>query len=396
MTDSNNHGMTDRRTYLKTAAVGTIGGLAGCTGAFGGSQWQRQLSVVTPETGPIGFIGNGIIQGAKVALDEVNQESDREDISISVADSAGQVEQARSAVQGAIDEGAVGITGPISSDVTIALRNLLEEEEVPQLTPQAGNPSITEPGTDFSFRFPGDEEQKEFGTMQFLAEQDVSSLAIIAADYSYPRTTVEFAKEFAPQFDISIEHEAFVPLGTDNFKPVLNEIDDQDVDAMFLPYPGANGVTLIQQIREEGLFENNVILGDYGYGSTPYVNALQEDIQNVNNWGADLTSDKSQDVISRIEDRFDTRAGIYHVEGYDSMKMMANAVNNAESLDPVAVRDALRDTSYEAASGWTVEFGEHGHCTTYRLIVNQWEQSGDGFVNARRFRSDTIPPNPSR
>lgn len=396
MFGNNERAMVSRRAYLKTAGVGTLAGVTGCTGAFAGSKWERYIGIATPKTGPLGFIGNGVVQGAKVGLEEINQASDAEDIKISVTDTATQVEQARSAVQDAIDDGAVGITGPISSDVTVALRNLLEEEEVPQLTPIAGNPDITQSGTNFSFRLPGDEEQKEFGTLQFLAEQDVSSVAIIAADFSYPRTTVEFFKKFAPSFDISIEHVSFVPLGTDNFKPVLNKFSDDDVDALFLPYPGANGVTLIQQIREAGLYKNNVVLGDYGYGSIPYMNALSGDILNLNNWGADLTSDQSKRVVEKIQNQFDTKIGIYHLLGYDSMKILGNAVNQAESLDPVAVRDTLRNITYDAASGWKVKFGENGHCTTYQLIVNQWEQSGGDLINARRFRSDVIPPSPSK
>lgn len=396
MVANNERGNVSRRTYLRTAGAGALAGVAGCTGAFGGTNYKRYVGIATPQSGPLGFIGNGVVQGAKVGLDEINQSSDAEDITISVADTATKVEQARSVVQDAIDDGAVGITGPISSDVTMALRKLLEEDKVPQLTPIAGNPEITQPGTDYSFRLPGDEEQKEFGTLQFLSEQDVSSVAIIAADFSYPRTTVKFFKKYAPDFDIDVAHVSFVPLGTDNFKPELNKFSDEDIDALFLPYPGANGVTLIQQIRAAGLFENNVVLGDYGYGSIPYRKALGEDILNVNNWGADLTSKQSKQVVSKIQNRFDTEVGIYHLLGYDSMKIMGKAINNASSLDPVAVRDALQKTSYDAASGWKVTFGEHGHCKTYQLIVNQWEQSGGNIVNARRFRSDVIPPSPSK
>lgn len=388
--------MIKRRDYLTAAgaiSVGTLSGLAGCAG---GSDWNREIGVVTPQSGPFGFIGEGIIQGAQVAIDEVNQNSDAEDISLSIADSEGSVEPARNAVQNAIEDGSVGITGTISSDVTLSVRQLLEEEEVPQVTPIAGNPEITQPGTNFSFRLPGDEEQKEFGTLQFLNENDVSSIAVIGADFSYPQTTVEFLREYAPEFDIEVNSVSFVPLGTDNFRPELNNIDDETVDALFLPYPGANGVTLIQQIREAGMFEDNIVLGDYGYGSLPYRQALGEDIIDVNNWGADLTNEKSQDVISRVRDRFDTDVAIYHLLGYDSIMVLGSAINNAESVDPISVRDSIRETEYDAASGWTVTFDEDGHCDTYRLIVNQWEDQDGQLVNARRFRSDVIPASPSR
>lgn len=385
----------NRRKYLQTAgAVGTglLTGLAGCAGS--GGEWERTIAINTPQTGPIGFIGESIIQGSEVAIEEFNQQNDGEDISLTIADTAGEVEEARSVTQEAIEDGAVAITGTISSDVAVSIRELLESEEVPHLTPIAGEPAITQDGTDFSFRLPGSETQKEFGMLQFFEEQGVEDVAIIGADYSYPRTTVEEFERFAPDFGISIESASFVPLGTDNFRPEL-DFNNEDVDAIFLPYPGANGVTLIQQIREEGLFEDNIIVGDYGYGSVPYLSALQEDIVGVNNWGADLTSDRSQQVVSAVDGQFDTRAAIYHLLGYDSVMTIARSISQADSLDPVAVRDMMREIDYNAASGWRVTFGENGDCETYRMVINEWIQQDDRIVNERRFRSDEISSSPS-
>lgn len=383
----------DRRTYIRAmGATGAAVGLAGCSNS---SSWERDIAIATPQTGPIGWLGESIIQGSELGIEAVNEQSDQEDISLTTADTAGNVEDAQSVVQNSIEEGSVAIAGTISSDVAISIRDLLEEEEVPHITPIAGAPEITQPGTNFSFRFFGDEEQKEFGQLQFLSEEGVSNVAIIGADYSYPRTTVEFFREYAPEFDISLQHVSFVPLGTDNFQPELNEFSDDEVDAIFLPYPGANGVTLIQQIREAGLFENNIVLGDIGYGSVPFLSALQEDIVGVNHWGSDWTTSGAQQVAESVPERYDTRAHIYHTIAYDTVQIVGRAINSADSLDPVAVRDAIRDIEYEAASGWTVTFDEDGHCETYQLIINQWGQENGEFVRNNQFKSDVIPPEPS-
>lgn len=388
-----------RRTYLQStstaAGLGVLTGLAGCT-RLGGSQWKRRITIATPQTGPLGAFGGAIIQGGRVAIDEVNSNSDQDDIEITTADTAAEVEQARSVIQDAIEEGAVAITGTVSSDVTTSTRELLEQEEVPQVTPIAGNPEITQEGTRFSFRIPGDEEQKEWGTLQFLSENDVTDVAIIATDFSYPRQTVNYFRQHMEAFDINLEHVSFTPFGTDNFRPELAKFSDDDVQALFLPVPGAGGVNLIQQIREEGFFDNNIVIGDYSYGSVPYFQALGEGLLGVNNWGADLTSSRSQQLISEMQSRFNNRIAIYHLLGYDAARVVGDGINAADSLDPVAVRDAISETDYDAASGWRVTFDDSGHCATYQMIVNQWERQGGDLVNARRFGSDVIPASPSQ
>ncbi|WP_254533105.1 ABC transporter substrate-binding protein [Natrinema gelatinilyticum] len=384
---------TNRRVYLKRAAVtGALVSVAGCTNPLSGTSYKAAIGLPTPQSGPLAPSGTAGLRGAEVAIEEVNAERDDP---IELVDQDGQAspEEARSVVQTMIDDDIPVITGTFSSDVSNAVSELAEQEQVPFMTAISVDPGITSDQDDYTFRLTGDTNQKLTGVAQFLQSQDVGSIGIIGADYSMGRSAVEFMNGNASEYGFSVEHEALVPISTNNFVPEFRNVDTEATDAMFFPFPGGNGPTLIEQARSQGVFDQvDLVIGHDSYGTEMYKSALGEDISGIHNWGVDLSNDRATSATETMQEKFDVPMDALSLPNYDAVHMIAEAMESADSLEPQAIRDELAGMSYSAASGWDVSFSEAGDNKEYRMLVNEWVQQGDSIRNEVQFTSDVISP----
>lgn len=347
---------------------------------------QATIGVAVPLSGNTDAIGESVARGAEIAASELRTDGNP---SLRIEDTGGDPDEARDVVDGMIDDGVPVVVGPISSDVGLAVRDLAEERGVPHLPAMCGNPDITRAGTRYTFRFSSSNRQSAEGSLRFFDSEGVDRLAVVAADFSYPHAVVGHLREYAPAFDIEIGAVEYAPLGTEDFTAELASIEADATDGIFLPYPGNNATTLIRQLREAGLFDESVVLGDYSYGSAPYHRRLGADIADTYNWAIDTIGEP----IRRLSAELGEPAGVYHFFGYDVTRMAGEALAAAPSRDPEDVRDAVAATDYDAASGWGVRFGENGVNERYQMQVNRWiDVDDDDRRNLPLFRSDPIVP----
>jgi len=382
---------SSRRDFLKaTGAAGTVVGLAGCSNPFGGSSYRTAIGMPTPQSGPLAPAGTAGLRGAQIAANEINENRD-EPIELVKQDGQASPEEARSVTQSMIDDDVPVITGTFSSDVSNALSDLVENEGVPFMTAISVDPGITSESDDYTFRLTGDTIQKLTGLAQFFQDQGVGSVGIIGADYSMGRSAVEFMTNNASEYGFSVEYDSLVPLSTNNFVPEFRNVDVESLDAMFFPFPGGNGPTLIEQARNQGVFEAvNIVAGHDSYGMELYKSALGEQIVDTHNWGVDLTSDRAQSATQAMLDEYDVRMDALSLPNYDAVHMIAEAMDSAGSNEPGAIRDELANMTYEAASGWSVQFNEAGDNSQYRMLVSKWVQEDGSLRNRVQYTSDII------
>jgi len=377
---------TRREFQFGTAAGAAL--LAGCTelGLGGEEEWQRAIGAPTPQSGPLEPSGVAGLRGMRVALDELD-----DDTEFVTEDGEAAPDQAISVFRDMVEDNVPVVTGTFSSDVSNALSDQAEEDEVPFMTAISVDPAITGPDDEYTFRMTGDTTQKLKGVAEFLEAEGISGLSVIAADYSMGRSAVEFMENRAGDYGMSLEHQAVVPLQTDNFVPELAQIDTDAVDALFTPFPGGNGPTLVSQIREQGLFDElDIVLGHDSYGTELFLDALGEDLVDMYFWGVDLENERAGAADEQMREMFDVRMDSLSLPNYDAVRMIGEVMASVDSVTPQNIRDGLADIEYETASGWDVSFDESGDNESYRMVVSQWEEGEDRPVSQVQFTSDVV------
>lgn len=383
----------NRRTFLKAmSGTAAVSALAGCAGQLSSTDARAAIGLPTPQSGPLASAGKAGLRGARVAAEEANADRD-EAVELVEKDGQGSPAEARRVVQEMIDDGVSVITGTFSSDVSNAVSDLAESEEVPFVTAISVDPAITDQGDDYTFRLTGDTHQKLTGLSQFFAERNVESLGIVGADYSMGRSAVEFMTQNAGEYGFSVEHSSLVPLTTNNFAPELEKLDPASLDALFLPFPGGNGPTLVEQARQRGVFDEvEFVVGHDSYGSQLYRQALGEKIRGVHNWGVDLSNQRAKRASKTMREEYGVPMDALSLPNYDAVHAILAAVEEGGSFAPQDVRDGLASIEYDAAAGWPVAFTESGDNRSYRMLVSQWQASDDGLRNVVQFESDVVKP----
>jgi branched-chain amino acid transport system substrate-binding protein len=323
--------------------------------------------------------------GAQVAADRITSETD---IEIRTEDSGGTVEGTRSAGQRLIDDNTPILAGIPGSDTALAMREVAEDEGVPFLT-IAANPDVTQDGTEFAFRTQGSSFQEVKGQSTYFQSEDVTAVSIIGADNSFGRTVTQGTEELAADYGYEVDHTALLPTDTTNFVPEIDQIDTGITDAVFTPFPGGNAPTLVTQLKESGVFDDVIHVGNSSYGTNLFQSGMGEDVVGVGAWSINTTNDLAQDVASEMGSPPDS----LNIPGFDQVRLAGQALEETDSTDPEAIKDTLRDISYEAAYGGPIEFGENGHNVAYRAVYGEWtSENGEIVQNPAFVTEEAITP----
>ncbi|RQG86708.1 amino acid ABC transporter substrate-binding protein [Natrarchaeobius halalkaliphilus] len=365
---------TRRRFVISTGALGAAA-IAGCVGD---DEVQRAIGAATPQSGPLEPDGTAGIRGMEVAIEELTEELD-EPIELQATDGEAAPDRAVSVARNMYDNNIPVITGTFSSDVSNVLSDLAEDEEVPFITSISVDPEIINEDDEYTFRMTGDTTQKLKGMAEFLEEEGVSGIAVIAADYSMGESSIEFFEERAEEYGMELVHSAEVPMETDNFVPEIGDLDTDEIDALFYPFPGGTAPTLISQTREQGLFDEvDIVIGHDSYGTETFYESLGDDLQDMYFWGVDLENEQAQQANERMQEMFDVRMDPLSLPYYDTIHLIAEVMGEQGSVDPQDIRNGLADIEYETASGWDVRFDQNGNNTEFQMIVGQWQEDDDG------------------
>ena len=396
-----------RREFLKTAGAGIgVTALAGCSGGNnanssngqsstksssgtttsqsstgGNSKYKPHIEVVTPLTGPLAVAGPKIKAAAKLAVADANQKySDKPPVTYDVKDSKANVQTARNLANQAFDAGSVAVTGTVSSDVALALRALVQQKKVPFLPSNAVNPEVTKAGTKYVYRTTVENNQNAIGSAQYFKNAGIQKAALIGADFSYPRSFAKAIKQYAGKYGVQLTQEQYVPLGTKNFNPTIQNIDFSSIDALYTIYPGKNATVLIKQLRQNGAFDKiKQTFGGNTYGSPPLAKALGSDRVDVGWEGRNRANKVVSALGQEIQSQLNATPNIYHFVGYDSVRYAAEAIHAADTLTPEGVNKALQNNPmnyHSRVDDSLVKPGSGGYNKNATLTCGLWEKSG--------------------
>ncbi len=168
-------------------------------------------------------------------------------------------------------------------------------------------------------------------------------------------------KAIAAEHGITIaDYESYTP-GTKDFSSVILKFKQQQIDGLVILISPADGITLLKQMKEQD-YSPKFIFGWKGFWPTEFMSALGPDSDYVGHDGF-WSADNGQPGSKELGDAFTAdHNGLDSVSiglPYASVQVLAQAITNANSSDPAAVRDAvwghtfsgttMGDITYDAA-----------------------------------------------
>jgi len=171
------------------------------------------------------------------------------------------------------------------------------------------------------------------------------------------------AKNFVKTFEASggtiVAQEGYVSKDKD-FNAILTSIKNKDFDVIFLPGYYQEAGLVIKQARDLGI--TAPILGADGFDSPVLLElagaAALNDVYFSNHYSSLDQDPMVQDFIKVYKEKYGVEPNAFHALGYDLGKFIADAIKRADSVDPVAIKDALAATQNFAGVTGTFSMGK--------------------------------------
>jgi branched-chain amino acid transport system substrate-binding protein len=315
-------------------------------------------------TGDTATFGVSADEGIRLAVKEVNDAGGvlGRKVKVITTDDRSLSDEAKTAVERLINQDrVVALLGEIASSRSIAGAPVAQDAQIPMLSPGSTNPKVTEVG-DYIFRAcfidPFQGEAMARFAMDNLKLKRFAFLYPINSDYGVGlrNFVADTLKKRGAQVvaDLSYTEKSDV-----DFRGQLTRIKAANPDAIFVTGYYTEAGLIAQQARELGL--NVPLIGGDGWDSDQTVQIGKQAVEGcyfANHYSADEDRPEVKRFVESYKAMFKNPDGSPKVPdamavlGYDSMKLMADAIKRANGTDGPKIRDALASTKdFPGASG---------------------------------------------
>ncbi|MCR5336722.1 MAG: ABC transporter substrate-binding protein [Synergistes sp.] len=344
-----------------------------------------KIGVVVPTTGPIAYDGGLMLNGIKMALDEVNKAggANGSKFELYIEDSANVPATAVAAMEKLVGmQKVTAVIGDFGSSCTLAMMPVAERSQTLVITPISLAPKITESGNKWVFRGCDNSSMiaKAF-TKWAVNDKNAKKWAYIAINTDYGRGSVEsFNAELEKNGAKAVFTEYFNQGETD-YNPIVTKLKASGADALCMFGETVDLSRVVAQFYEQGLGGKMLLMdptsGTFNAKFLELAKKNANGIVGASRFVASIPTPAAKKFTEDYRALYKIDPEKYAQAGYDCMKMVALAVKNAGSTDRAAVRDALAAVKYEGPQG-KAHFDEKNQLQIGEYIV----EVKDGKIEA--------------
>lgn len=349
-----------KRQLFLTGAFGLAAALSmsfsGCS--KGGSGDTIRIGEFASLTGKEATFGTSSHEGTLLAIEEINAAGGVLDkkLELLTEDDQSKAGEPANAVNKLISkDNVVAVLGEVASSRSLEAAPICQQNSIPMISPASTNPDVTKTG-DYIFRvcfidpFQGT-VMANFAANTLKAKK-VAVLTDVKSDYS--KGLAKFFKEQFVKTGGQLVSELDFNAGDKDFKGQLTTIKAAAPDAVFIPGYYTEVALIAIQAKQLGL--NVPLLGGDGWESATLVEIGKDAVEGhyfSSHYTSTDSSPKVQGFVEAYKKRFngkvpDTMAAL----GYDSAKVLADAIKRAGSTEGSKIRDALAALKeYDAVTG---------------------------------------------
>jgi branched-chain amino acid transport system substrate-binding protein len=322
------------------------------------------LGEVGSLTGSEAAFGISTRNGIELAIDEANASGGvkGKKLAVRVYDDQSKPEEAASAATRLVTQDkVVAILGEVASSNSLAMAPKAQEAKVPMVSPSSTNPKVTEVG-DYIFRvcfidpFQGKVMAKY--AHEKLKFSKVAILTDVKSAYSDGLTEV-FKKEFTAMGGQIVGVVSYSKGDTD-FRSQLTNVKKLKPEGLYVPGYYQDVALIAEQAKELGL--KVTMMGGDGWDSEKLFElggAAVEGSYVSNHYSSDDPSPRVQEFITKYKAKFGAVPDSLAALGYDSARVVIDALKRAPDTSGPALRDAIAQTKDFPGVAGTITLDEN-------------------------------------
>lgn len=338
--------IVQKRTVLMIV-VSLFMGLAACTRK---NTNEIVIGHFGSMTGGAATFGQSTDMGIRMAIDEINAAGGvhGKKLKLITFDTQSKNEEASTVVTRLItQEKVVAILGEVASSRSLAAAPIAQSNKIPMISPSSTNPKVTEVG-DYIFRvcfidpFQGTVMAKF--AHENLKAKKVAILRDVKSDYSVG--LADFFKKGFLERNGEVVADLSYQEGDIDFKAQLTQIRAKGVDAIFVPGYYTEVGLIARQAKQLGI--KAPLLGGDGWDSSKLSEIGQEAINGSyfsNHYSTDSSDPAVQAFITKFKETFKETPDGLAALGYDSAKVLAEAMKRTKDMSSQQIRDEIAKTA---------------------------------------------------
>ncbi|MCC2970991.1 branched-chain amino acid ABC transporter substrate-binding protein [Massilia sp. IC2-476] len=365
-----------------------------CTLAAAGAQAQQVVKIghVGPVSGPNAHLGKDNENAARMAIDELNARGftlngQKVKLQLLAEDDGSDPKQGTAVAQKLVDARVNGIVGHLNSGTTVPASKIYHDAGLVQISPATTATQYTKQKFPGAFRVVAN-DAKLGGTLGRYAVETLKAKNIAIID---DRTTYGqgVAQEFAKGVKgpgVRVVAKEFTTATATDYTAILTKIRGAKPDLVFFGGMDSVAGPMLKQMKTLGITAK--FMGGDGI-CTEALGRLAGDAVGENKVvcaEAGGVKGAQEGVMADFRTRFKQKTGaevqLYAPYVYDSVMVMAAAMQNAKSADPARYLPELKRIKYEGVTG-TIQFDPSGDIQNGALTLFTYK-------GGKRSRIDVI------
>ncbi len=352
---------------------------------FSGCQAEEdtiRIGTISPNTGALMVYGQSMTSAYKMAVEKINQQGGvlGKQLELVIKDDKMEATETVNCMNSLIADGVDLVIGSVTSGCTAAITDIANEEGVLLLTPTATENNIAG-GDDYVFRVCFADNFQGAVAAKFAKELGYDRVGVMyCASDAYSKGIYDaFAKacEILNVEIAEVQTVADVAM-TQDFYNQWSALATSGVEFVFAPfYYYTVGPYLVPQARQAGY--DGIIMGGDGYDGANALQYQTGDLQAFNQvmFINHYFSGDGNEVVSQFVQEFKGRFGYapdaFTALAYDSVFIMADAIERAGGWEPQQVRQAMADQTVRH-TGITGDYVFDGSGTPLKgaVIMEYW------------------------
>lgn len=331
-----------------------------------------KIGVTGPLTGAAAAYGNAVVNGAKLAADEINAAGGVNGYTFEVngQDDENDTEKAINAYNTLKDWGMQVLMGTVTSAPCIAVADKTAADNMFQITPSgsavecAENPNV--------FRVCYSDPAQGTASAKYIGEHKLASKVAVIYDSSdvYSSGIYEkFAQEAPNQGIEVVDAEAFTADSNKDFSTQLQKAKESGAELVFLPIYYTEASLILQQANTMGFAPQ--FFGCDGMDGLLQVQnfdvKLAEGLMLLTPFAADATDDLTVNFVKSFEDAYGETPIQFAADAYDAIYIIKAAMEEANVTPDMSVSDicdamegAMTQIKVDGLTGTNMSWTEEG------------------------------------
>ncbi len=354
--------LTRRRFRTAVAALTTAAlvALSGCSSSDEGGDTEYLVGFPALTTGPAAFAGVPITEGAKLAVEEINDSGylgEGKTIDLKIDDIKGDPAQAIALYRQYVADGASGVLCCGLSSEAGALAPMIQQSKVPAIVSSAILAGLAEPP--YVYRpvvLPAESGgmYDQFVDTVVPAEDIKTVVIVVTSDNDGMVGDAEVWQAALERNGVDVVKTIKTASTDTNYTQAATEIQSLNPDAVVASMLGTPAALLAKSLRERD-YENR-ILSSYGVDSKELFESsgggLAGTLFAVPFQAGFTDNDLAKKFTEDYEKEYGKEPDMYGAQGYTAMWLLAQAIKEAGDKDPAKVAKALEGiTSQDSVYG---------------------------------------------